>query len=103
MTTPLPPFLQSFATLDAAFVERIAQIREDACYTAGALPVKTKLLIALALDLYSASELGTATFAARAREAGATDAEIIEVVELCYSVAGLQQMANAVHAFPPKA
>ncbi len=96
---PLPPFLNQFASHDSDFVDQVARIREEAYYTPGALDVKTKLLIALALDLFSDSTTGTQLLAARAREAGATDAEIAEVVKVCYSVAGLQKMSTAVHAF----
>jgi alkylhydroperoxidase/carboxymuconolactone decarboxylase family protein YurZ len=98
-TTPLPPFLSQFAAYDQRFVGQVAQIREDAYYTPGALDVKTKILIALALDLFSDSATGTRLLATRARDAGATDAEIAEVVKVCYSVAGLQKMSTAVHAF----
>ena len=99
--TPLPPFLQRLASVDPSFVDQVARIREDAYYTAGALDVKTKVLIAFALDLFSGSAQGTALLAERARAAGATDAEIAEVIKVCYSVAGLQRMATAAHAFPP--
>ena len=98
--TPLPPFLQRLASVDPTFVDEVIRIREEAYYTEGALSVKTKVLIALALDLFSGSALGTALLAERARAAGATEAEIAEVVRVCYSVAGLQRMATAVHAFP---
>ena len=99
-STPLPPFLVRFAELDPAFVDQIARIRQEAYYTPGALDVKTKVLIALALDLFTGSTTGTQLLAARARDAGATDAEIAEVVKICYSVAGLQRMSTAVHALP---
>jgi alkylhydroperoxidase/carboxymuconolactone decarboxylase family protein YurZ len=99
-TTPLPPFLVQFARFDSDFVDQIARIRQDAYYTPGALDVKTKVLIALALDLFTGSTTGTQLLAARARDAGASDAEIAEVVKICYSVAGLQRMSTAAHALP---
>jgi alkylhydroperoxidase/carboxymuconolactone decarboxylase family protein YurZ len=97
--TPLPPFLERFAAYDPAFVEQVARIRHEACYRPSALDVKTKLLIALALDLFSASEEGTRLLARRAREAGASDAEIADVVRVCYSVAGLQRVSSGMRAF----
>jgi alkylhydroperoxidase/carboxymuconolactone decarboxylase family protein YurZ len=57
--------------------------------TKSPLDVKTKLLIALALDLSTGSITGTEARAARARDAGAYDVEIAGVAEICYSVAGL--------------
>lgn len=97
--TSLPPFLTQFQQYDADFVEQVARIREEAYYTPSALDVKTKLLVALALDLFSGSESGTRLLAQRARTAGATDAEIADIVRICYSVAGLQRMATSVAAF----
>jgi alkylhydroperoxidase/carboxymuconolactone decarboxylase family protein YurZ len=99
MPSPLPPFLADLAARDQAFVARVDQIRQETYYTPGALDVKTKLLIAMALDLFSGYTIGTAALSQRAREAGATDAEITEVAKICYSVAGLQRLTTAVHAF----
>jgi alkylhydroperoxidase/carboxymuconolactone decarboxylase family protein YurZ len=97
--TPLPPFLQKLAQLDAGFVDQAAAIRERAYYTPGALDVKTKLLIALALDVAHGSEEGVRLLSARARDAGASDAEIMDVLRVCYSVAGLQCLSTGAEAF----
>ena len=97
--TPLPPFLTRFSEFNSDFVDQVATLREEAYYTPSALDVKTKLLVALALDLFSGSESGTRLLAQRARIAGATDAEIADLARICYSVAGLQRMATAVAAF----
>ncbi|HLG72282.1 MAG TPA: carboxymuconolactone decarboxylase family protein [Chloroflexota bacterium] len=96
--TPLPPFLQKLAAFDAAFVEQAAAIREQAYYTPSALDVKTKLLIALALDVAHGSEEGVQLLSARARDAGANDAEIADVLRVCYSVAGLQCLSTGAKA-----
>ncbi len=98
MSTTLPPFLQAFADRRPEFAEHVSIIREAAYYTPGALDVKTKILIALALDIAAGAELGVKTLAARARAAGATDAEILDVAQVCYSVAGLQRLATALQA-----
>ncbi|MFI5268118.1 MAG: carboxymuconolactone decarboxylase family protein [Chloroflexota bacterium] len=97
--TPLPPFLQRLAAIDPEFVEQAATIREQAYYTPSALDVKTKLLIALALDVAHGAEEGVRLLSARAREAGATDAEIADVLRICYSVAGLQRLSTGANAF----
>ncbi len=97
--TPLPPFLQQLSSLDPAFVEQAAAIREQAYYTPSALDVKTKLLVALALDVAHGSEEGVRLLSARARDAGATDAELMDVLRVCYSVAGLQCLSTGARAF----
>jgi alkylhydroperoxidase/carboxymuconolactone decarboxylase family protein YurZ len=97
--TPLPPFLQKLSEIDPGFVEQAAAMREQALYTASALDVKTKLLIALALDVAHGEEEGVRLLSSRAREAGASDAEILDVLRVCYSVAGLQCLSTGVKAF----
>ena len=92
--TSLPPFLQELQGHDAEFVERVAAIREQACYVDSALPVKTKLLIALALDVAHGSATGVRLLSQRAREAGATDAELMDVLKVCYSVGGMQALSD---------
>lgn len=96
--TPLPPFLAELAQSRPEFAALVAQVREIAYYTPGALDVKTKLLIALALDIAAGAEEGVRTLAARARAAGATDAEILDVAQVCYSVGGLQRLSTAAKA-----
>lgn len=97
--TPLPPFLADFARERPEFGALAAEIREAAYYRPGALDVKTKLLVALALDIAAGAEEGVRTLAARARAAGATDAEILDVAQICYSVGGLQRLSTAARAF----
>jgi alkylhydroperoxidase/carboxymuconolactone decarboxylase family protein YurZ len=96
--TSLPPFLERFAAFQPGFVEQVARIREEAYYEPSALDVKTKLLIALALDIFSGANEGTRLLAERCRAASATDAEIADVVRVCSSVASLQQVSNGMAA-----
>jgi alkylhydroperoxidase/carboxymuconolactone decarboxylase family protein YurZ len=96
--TALPPFLQDLQKHDPEFVQRVASIREDACYLASALPVKTKLLIALALDVAHGSATGVQLLSQRARDAGATDAELLDVLKVCYSVGGMQALSDGAAA-----
>lgn len=98
---PLPPFLRTLSEHDPEFSELVATIRQKAIYTPGALDVKTKLLIAFALDAARGLEFGTRTFATRAREAGATDAELAEVLRVLYSVGGLQNLSQVVEIVFP--
>ena len=92
--TPLPLFLQAIEAHDAEFVQRVAAIREDSYYQPSALPVKVKLLIALALDVAHGSDTGVQLLSQRARDAGATDAELLDVLKVCYSVGGLQALST---------
>lgn len=96
----LPPFLREFADRRPGFGAWVAAVREEACYRPGALDVKHKLLIALALDIAAGADEGVQMLAARAREAGATEDEILDVVQVCYSVGGLGRIATAKHALP---
>ena len=98
MNTPPPPFLAELATHRPEFVALAAEIRERAYYTPGALDAKTKLLIALALDIAAGAEEGVKTLAARARAAGATQDEILDVLQVCYSVGGLQRLSSGAKA-----
>src|SRR5690242_19358791 len=91
--TTLPPFLHDLQPLDPIFVAR-----EAAMYVGGALPVKTKILIALALDVAHGSATGVQLLSARARTAGATDAELLEVLKVCYAVGGMQALSDGAAA-----
>jgi len=97
--TSLPPFLQSFVDRRPEFGALVSGLRERAYYTPGALSIKHKLLIALALDIAAGAEEGVRLLAARAREAGASDEEILDVVQVCYSVGGLGRLSTAAKAF----
>ncbi|MBI4493971.1 MAG: carboxymuconolactone decarboxylase family protein [Chloroflexi bacterium] len=95
---PLPPFLRTLSEHDPQFAETVANIRQQAVLTAGALDVKTKLLIAFALDAAHGIEDGARTLAQRARDNGATEAELLEVVRVLYSLGGMQNLSVAVRA-----
>jgi alkylhydroperoxidase/carboxymuconolactone decarboxylase family protein YurZ len=97
----LPPFLARLAQHDAEFAELVADVRHRAVYTPGALDVKTKILIAFALDAARGLETGMRSLAARAREAGATDEELAEVLRVLYSVGGLQNLSHTVEVVFP--
>ena len=94
----IPAFLEKLAGHDPSFVDLVLRVRQEALYTDGALDIKTKLLIAFALDAARGLEEGMRLLAERAREAGATEAELVEVVRVVYSVGGLQNLSMAVRA-----
>jgi alkylhydroperoxidase/carboxymuconolactone decarboxylase family protein YurZ len=91
----LPPlsYLEPLAARKPEFVELVEAVRERALYTPGALDVKTKLLIAFALDVARHRQGGAQQLAERARAAGATDDELIEVLQVLYSVSGMQSLS----------
>jgi alkylhydroperoxidase/carboxymuconolactone decarboxylase family protein YurZ len=95
---PLTPFLRKLQEMDSEFAEPVLKVRELATYTPGALDVKTKLLIAFALDVGHGEANGATILAKRARDNGATDAEIADVVRVLYSTGGLQSLSTAIAA-----
>ena len=57
-------------------------------FSDGALPKKTKLLIALAIDASMGAVAGVHALAREAREAGATREEILETIRVVHFVGG---------------
>lgn len=94
-----PPFVQQIAKRDPELHEAVVKIIELAM-TAGALDAKTKTFIALALDAYIGSERGVMVLSNRARELGATEQEINEVLRIAYYVSGMKTLATSNNAFP---
>ena len=88
-----PPFLQALEPLAPDFVEAVAQTQAIVNAPDSALEAKTRLLIVLALDIAGGFRRGVRSLADRARQAGATEAEIAAVVEICYVNGGLQRLS----------
>jgi alkylhydroperoxidase/carboxymuconolactone decarboxylase family protein YurZ len=88
-----PPFLQALDPLAPDFVEAVEQTQSIVTGPDSALDAKTRLLIALALDIAGGFRRGARDLANRARQAGATEAEIAAVVEICYVNGGLQRLS----------
>ena len=61
---------------------RILESYGNQVFSNGALDRKTKLLIALALDALSKSESGVAALSKMAVDAGASEAEILEAIQV---------------------
>ncbi|MDH7577480.1 MAG: carboxymuconolactone decarboxylase family protein [Bacillota bacterium] len=96
-----PPFVQQIEKRDPELYQAVVKIIELAM-TPGALDAKTKTFIALALDAYIGSERGVIALSNRARELGATDQEINEVLRIAYYVSGSKTLATSNNAFPPQ-
>ena len=65
----------------------------------GALDVKTKTLICLAIDAAGGYPGGAASLAKQARALGATDAEIRETVRIAFMTAGIPGLVTGLSAF----
>ncbi len=96
MAASIPPFLQAFEKNNPEFYRQTVALRQQVMYEPGALDVKTKLLIAFALDVSRGAMDGVKILAQRARDAGATQAELEEVLMLLYTIGGQQNLSFGV-------
>jgi alkylhydroperoxidase/carboxymuconolactone decarboxylase family protein YurZ len=78
----------------------LEQVQEGGAFALaqGALPEKTKLLIALALDASHGAVGGVKALAKEAMDAGATKEEIVEAVRVANFVCGVGSVYTAAHA-----
>ncbi|WP_408033283.1 carboxymuconolactone decarboxylase family protein [Thermacetogenium phaeum] len=93
-----PPFVQALEKRDPELYEAVTKVIEVAMKP-GALDEKTKVFICLALDAYIGSERGVMALAKRARELGATEEELKEVLRIPYYVSGSRPLISANNAF----
>jgi alkylhydroperoxidase/carboxymuconolactone decarboxylase family protein YurZ len=98
----LPPFIAPLAG-DQALQARVAAFFEAAYVKPDALDLKTKFLIGLALDIAVYSAGGVRNIAMMAREQGATEEEILSVLNLCFAQAGFARLVPALVALDRKA
>ncbi len=93
-----PTFYSALQKYDPEFYAAVLGVREKT-QAARALDAKTRTLISLALDTAAGASQGVKNLAARARELGASEDEIREVMRLVYSNKGNQALATAQSAF----
>jgi alkylhydroperoxidase/carboxymuconolactone decarboxylase family protein YurZ len=86
--------LSALASLDPELRKRLVE-QNEFVYADGALPRKTKLLIALAFDAAHGAENGVRSLAGQARQAGATDREIAEALRVAYHLTGVGSLYTA--------
>ena len=94
----MPPWLAPMQKRDPEFVQSYMAQR-DHILRDGAIPAKYKLLMTMIVDALLAHADGVATIANRARAAGASEAEILEAVEVAYLFGGTPGLVTATNAF----
>lgn len=92
-----PPFIEKLEKVDSDFFQLVSA-QHDKVMAPGAIDVKTKFLILLALDAYAGSS-GVRGVSDVARKMGATEAEIAESLRIAYHLAGNRVLHCAVNAF----
>ncbi|HYB40987.1 MAG TPA: carboxymuconolactone decarboxylase family protein [Candidatus Methylomirabilis sp.] len=93
----LPPWIQTLQQRDPQFVESYMSQRERILKD-GAIPAKYKHLMTMIVDALLSHADGVATIANRARAAGASEAEIIEAIEVAYLFGGTPALVTATNA-----
>lgn len=94
----MPPWLQTLQQRDPEFASSYASQRERILKD-GAIPARYKILMTMIVDALLSHPDGVATIAGRARAAGASEAEILEAVEVAYLFGGTPALVTAVNAF----
>ncbi|UCF96153.1 MAG: carboxymuconolactone decarboxylase family protein [Spirochaetaceae bacterium] len=86
--------LEIIRKLDPEFFESVSQVREFT-FKDGALSVKTKYLIAMALDAAHGAVGGVASLARQAIEHGASKEEIAEALHVANYISGVGSVFTA--------
>lgn len=92
-----PPWLQPLQERDPEFAAAYLAQRERTLQD-GAIPAKYKILMTMVVDALLSHPDGVANIANRARAAGASEAEIVETVEVAYLFGGTPALVTAVNA-----
>ena len=99
MATPtVSPWIETLQKRDAEFTKTYLAQREKILGD-GAIPAKYKILMTMIVDALLSHPDGVATIAGRARAAGASDAEVLEAVEVAYLFGGTPALVTATNAF----
>jgi alkylhydroperoxidase/carboxymuconolactone decarboxylase family protein YurZ len=94
----LPPWIQTLRERDPEFADSYLAQRERILRD-GAIPAKYKILMTMIVDALLSHPDGVTTIANRARAAGASEAEVLEAVEVAYLFGGTPALVTAVNAF----
>lgn len=94
----VPVYLKPLDEKDPEFAQRVMDLLRVA-QGDGALPAKTKTLMSLLGDAILGHPEGVAAIARRAREQGASEAEIAETVRMAFLAGGLPALITGLRAF----
>lgn len=86
--------LAAMRRVDPALLDHL-KTTDDLVYRDGALPRRTKLLIALAFDAAHGAAAGVQALARSALEAGATKEQIGEAIRVAYHLGGVGSVYTA--------
>lgn len=89
--------LEIIENTDVEFFRLLEKTRENALSN-GAMPLKYKLLIAMALDAAAGAADGMKVLALEAISAGATKEEVMETVRITQYIAGVGSVYTAAYA-----
>jgi alkylhydroperoxidase/carboxymuconolactone decarboxylase family protein YurZ len=93
----IPKFIRKLQHSNPQFADMyLAQ--SDKIMKDGAIPAKYKILMTMIVDAIMAHPEGCAAIANRAREAGASEAEISEAIEVAYLFGGTPALVTATNA-----
>ena len=98
MAATLPPWIQPLQPRDPKFVDTYMAQREHILRD-GAIPAKYKHLMTMIVDALQTHPDGVKAIADRARNAGASEAEVLEAVEVAYLFGGTPALVTAMNAF----
>ncbi|KUG03869.1 4-carboxymuconolactone decarboxylase [hydrocarbon metagenome] len=98
MDVKLPWFVEELRKRDPEFFSAVKGVAESAMNTR-ALDAKTTYLVVLALDAAKNADQGVRVLASQAREAGASEEEIKEVLRLAYYVSGMDVIKTSLNAY----
>ena len=92
-----PPFIEKLEQADNELF-RLVTAQHDLVLAPGALDLKTKFLILLAVDAFANSS-GVKGISKAAKKLGASEKEIAESLRIAYHIAGNRFLNSAVNAF----
>lgn len=98
MKKNLPWFFEPFEKNDPEYCSQLAGVLEAAMSPQN-LDAKTKYLIILALDVLKGAGEGVKVLAKQAREAGASEDEIREVIRLAFYVNSVDVIKTSLNAY----
>ncbi len=98
MSKSLPWFFEQYEKNDPEYCSLLADVLETAV-SPQSLDDKTKYLIILALDVLKGAGEGVRVLARQARDAGASEQEIREVIRLAFYVNSMDVIKTSLNAY----